>query len=81
MKHHLFSEEDKALFIEGFCDAAPSWYNVEEDGATPAPWCAPWTWTRQAFWYDSTLSPYEMGKEWARLMLEEMEEAREKEDF
>ena len=82
MKIRLFSEEDKASFIEGFQEGAPSWYDVEADGATPAPWCAPWTWTRQALWYEPAISPYDMGKEWAKLMLDEMEEVhRENSDF
>ena len=59
-----FSDSDKELFINGFCDAAPSCYSFDADAETPFPWCAPWEWASD--WYVSGLPPYEMGELFAK---------------
>lgn len=60
-------------FCAGFSDVAPAGYSEEADMQTDAPWCAPWEWADFDEWFFHWLSPYEMGREWAKKNYDELE--------
>lgn len=64
-------------FFDGFCDGAPESYNFEEDAATDSPWCAPWAnyGVETYEWFDANMSPYNMGKYYAKYIYQSLEDA------
>ena len=67
----VFSDTDVKGFVNGFEDAMPTFYSVGDDVKANTPWCAPWTYTNDNEWYESELTPYEMGRKWADAVREE----------
>lgn len=60
------SDAFRAQFVQGFCEAAPAYYDHEADCAAPQPWCAPWTWAKLQEWALPGLTPAEQGRAWAQ---------------
>ena len=76
----IYSEEFQHAFISGFSDASPAWYDVETDGMSPNPWCAPWEWAHVEDFYHPELGDAEaMGRAWAEKHYTEMEKLHEEE--
>lgn len=68
-------------FFDGFCKAAPEWYKgdaLENDCDSRTPFATPWHWMDMEEWFDSSLSPKEMGSAWAESCAQRMEEERER---
>ena len=76
----ISSTDFQDAFISGFSDAAPAWYDVETDGMSPNPWCAPWEWANAEDFYRPELGDAEaMGRAWAEKNSAEMTELHDEE--
>lgn len=65
-------DEFIAAFEEGFYDAMPSDYSLNEDRGNDVPWCNPWLGDGND-WFREDVSPYAMGKAWAEEVVGEWE--------
>ena len=66
-------------FCRGFNEECPDGYDVERDQSA-TPWFTPWHWADMADWFDESLTPYEMGRQWALKKYDEIEELLEAEE-
>ena len=60
------SNEEKYIFIKGFIDNAPACYDFDTDIMTPMPWCTPWEWAEKEDYMVDGMTPYMMGKDFAK---------------
>ena len=61
------SDSGRKLFTASFLEAASDINYPEKEQ-----WAKPWSWNKYHDYFDSHLTPEEMGKSWAHVMLEEV---------
>lgn len=71
-RNECFGDE----FCRGFADAAPEEYDMEADKSS-TPWFTPWHWADMADWFYEDLTPYEMGRQFAEKVYDQIVEAIE----
>lgn len=71
-RNECFGDE----FCRGFADAAPEEYDMEADESS-TPWFTPWHWADMADWFYEDLTPYEMGRQFAEKVYDQIVEAIE----
>ena len=71
-KNSFLSDSFIAEFENGFEAGMPEDYVINEDKLADSSWCAPWT-VGGEDWFRENMSPYDMGKAWAKKIVGEWE--------
>lgn len=75
------SESGRKIFVGEFEKNAPDGYSVENDiEGNSKPWCSPWNYEYKRLWYKPQLTAEQMGKRWAHIVREEMEQMLKQQD-